>query len=127
MNKKNKGIQVGNFIVAKEQGNEHDWISIKAISGFWTLRFRDDNGMFARIRSLANDKQFHAYLETYIKVVYLISNTTPDVDFFKEFFHSYDELSERLRNFQKQPTPEEEAKVLEEEKVVAEMKESLNP
>ena len=50
MSKKTNGIQVGNFIVTRDNGSEHDWISIKAVSGFWSMRFRDDNVMFSRIR-----------------------------------------------------------------------------
>ncbi|MCE9237518.1 hypothetical protein K0G90_09580 [Bacteroides thetaiotaomicron] len=34
MSKKTNGIQVGNFIVTRDNGSEHDWISIKAVSGF---------------------------------------------------------------------------------------------
>ena len=46
-------LQFGNFTITRDSSNEHDWISIKAISGFWTMRFRDDNEMFERIRLLA--------------------------------------------------------------------------
>ena len=62
MGKKTNGIQVGNFIVTRDNGSEHDWISIKAVSGFWSMRFRDDNGMFSRIRELANNKELREYL-----------------------------------------------------------------
>ena len=69
MSKKTNGIQVGNFIVTRDNGSEHDWISIKAVSGFWSMRFRDDNGMFSRIRELTNNKELREYLETWIKVM----------------------------------------------------------
>lgn len=49
------------------------------------MRFRDDNGMFSRIRELANNKELREYLETWIKVCFLISNATPDVKFMEEF------------------------------------------
>ena len=65
MSKKTNGIQVGNFIVTRDNGSEHDWISIKAVSGFWSMRFRDDNGMFSRIRELTNNKELREYLETW--------------------------------------------------------------
>ena len=38
MSKKTNGIQVGNFIVTRDNGSEHDWISIKAVSGFWSKK-----------------------------------------------------------------------------------------
>ena len=93
MSKKTNGIQVGNFIVTRDNGSEHDWISIKAVSGFWSMRFRDDNGMFSRIRELTNNKELREYLETWIKVCFLISNATPDVKFMEEFFKSYSDLT----------------------------------
>lgn len=49
------------------------------------MRFRDDNGMFSRIRELTNNKELREYLETWIKVCFLISNATPDVKFMEEF------------------------------------------
>ena len=52
MNNKKTIARVGNFIVTKENGNGMDWVSIKAVSGFWTMRFRQDNMMF---RPLAFD------------------------------------------------------------------------
>lgn len=39
MSKKTNGIQVGNFIVTRDNGSEHDWISIKAVSGFGVCVF----------------------------------------------------------------------------------------
>ena len=114
MGKKTNGIQVGNFIVTRDNGSEHDWISIKAVSGFWSMRFRDDNGMFSRIRELANNKELREYLETWIKVCFLISNATPDVKFMEEFFKSYSDLTERLRSLQQSVSPEDDAKILEE-------------
>ena len=45
MNNKKTIARVGNFIVTKENGNGMDWVSIKAVSGFWTMRFRQDNMM----------------------------------------------------------------------------------
>ncbi|MEL5894262.1 hypothetical protein AAE250_12245 [Bacteroides sp. GD17] len=126
MSKKTNGIQVGNFIVTRVNGSEHDWISIKAISGFWSMRFRDDNGVFASIRELANNKECHEYFETWIKVCFLISNATPDVPFMQEFFKSYSDFAERMRLLQPSVSPEEDAKVLEEQQVMNEMKKVID-
>ena len=126
MSKKTNGIQVGNFIVTRDNGSEHDWISIKAVSGFWSMRFRDDNGMFSRIRELTNNKELREYLETWIKVCFLISNATPDVKFMEEFFKSYSDLTERLRGLQQPVSPEDDAKILEEERNMNSIKEGIN-
>ncbi|MBR8706943.1 hypothetical protein [Bacteroides pyogenes] len=125
MSKKKDGIQVGNFIVTRDSGSEHDWIGIKAVSGFWSIRFRDDNMMFVRIRELANNKEFHEYLEAWIRVCYLISNSTPDVPFLDEFFKSYSALSERLRALQNPVSTEDDEKVLEEERIMNNLKEAV--
>ena len=39
MSKKTNGIQVGNFIVTRDNGSEHDWISIKASVRFLEYAF----------------------------------------------------------------------------------------
>lgn len=123
MSKKTNGIQVGNFIVTRDNGSEHDWISIKAISGFWTMRFRDDNEMFERIRLLANNKDFGEYMDTWIKVNFLMSNCTPDAEFMKDFFEAYTKMNERLISRRKQISEEEDKAILEQEKAAYELKE----
>ena len=80
MSKKTNGIQVGNFIVTRDNGSEHDWISI---------------------------------------------NATPDVKFMEEFFKSYSDLTERLRGLQQPVSPEDDAKILEEERNMNSIKEGI--
>lgn len=122
---KKKPLQFGNFLVVREDGNGHDWISIKAVSGFWTMRFRDDNEMFERIRLLANNKDFHEYIETWIKVCYLMANCTPDAEFMKVFFEGYSQMNDRLLSRQKEISEEEDQKILEQEKTAYESKHEL--
>lgn len=116
-------LQFGNFTITRDNSNEHDWISIKAISGFWTMRFRDDNEMFERIRLLANNKDFSEYTETWIKVCYLMANCTPDAEFMKVFFEGYSQMNDRLLSRQKEISEEEDQKILEQEKTAYELKE----
>lgn len=119
-------LQFGNFTVTRDSGNEHDWISIKAVSGFWTIRFRDDNEMFERIRLLANNKDFSEYMETWIKVNFIMSNCTPDAEFMKDFFEAYTNMNERLLSRQKKISEEEDNAILEQEKTTHELKEESN-
>lgn len=116
-------LQFGNFTITRDSSNEHDWISIKAISGFWTMRFRDDNEMFERIRLLANNKDFSEYMETWIKVNFLMANCTPDDEFMKDFFEAYTKMNERLLSRRKQISEEEDKAILEQEKAAYELKE----
>lgn len=116
-------LQFGNFTITRDNSSEHDWISIKAISGFWTMRFRDDNEMFERIRLLANNKDFSEYMETWIKVNFLMVNCTPDAEFMKDFFEAYTKMNERLLSRRKEISEEEDQAILAQEKAAYELKE----
>lgn len=116
-------MQFGNFTVTRDCGGEYDWISVKAVSGFWSMRFREDNEMFERIRVLADKGEFAYYIESWIKVNYLMSNCTPDAEFMKDFFDAYTNMSERLLSRREQISEEEDKAVLEQEKAAHELKE----
>ena len=118
-------LQFGNFTITRDSSNEHDWISIKAISGFWTMRFRDDNEMFERIRLLANNKDFGEYMDAWIKVNFLMSNCTPDAEFMKDFFEAYTKMNERLLSRRKEISEEEDQAILEHEKTSKEIEHEL--
>lgn len=120
---KKVSLQFGNFTITRDNSSEHDWISIKAISGFWTMRFRDDNEMFERIRLLANNKDFSEYMETWIKVNFLMANCTPDAEFMKDFFEAYTKMNERLLSRRKEISEEEDQAILAQEKAAYELKE----
>lgn len=123
MNNKKIIARVGNFIVTKENGNGMDWVSIKAVSGFWTLRFREDNQMYHTVVMLCENDNLHAYLEGWINSVYVLGNTTPDLEFFEAFYNAFDSMNNRRG---KEPLPEEEDKeILKEMKALEEMKEEL--
>ena len=53
------------------------------------------------------------------------SNATPDVKFMEEFFKSYSDLTERLRSLQQSVSPEDDAKILEEERSMNSIKEGI--
>lgn len=123
MNNKKIIARVGNFIVTRENGNGMDWVSIKAVSGFWTLRFREDNQMYHTVVMLCENDNLHAYLEGWINSVYVLGNTTPDLEFFEAFYNAFDSMNNRRG---KEPLPEEEDKeILKEMKALEEMKEEL--
>lgn len=125
MSMSNKKIiaRVGNFIVTKENGNGMDWVSIKAVSGFWTFRFREDNQMYHTVVMLCENDNLHTYLEGWINSVYVLGNTTPDLEFFEAFYNAFDSMNNRKKN---KPVPEEEDKeILKEMKALEEMKEDL--
>lgn len=115
--------RVGNFIVAKESGSGMEWVSVKASSGFWTIRFREDNQMYHTILMLCGDENLRPYLEGWINSVYVLGNTTPDLEFFEAFYNAFDSMNKRRKA---EPlTDEEDDKILKEMKVSEEMKEEL--
>lgn len=122
---KKEPLQFGNFTVTRESGKEFDHIRIKAVSGIWGVSFRSDNEQFERIRMMANDKQFKSYFESWITMVYLVSNGMPDLDFIGDFFESYNAMNERFISASKTISDEEDAKIIEEEKKIIEIKEEL--
>lgn len=123
MNNKKIIARVGNFIVTRENGNGMDWVSIKAVSGFWTLRFREDNQMYHTVVMLCENDNLHTYLEGWINSVYVLGNTTPDLEFFEAFYNAFDSMNNRKKN---KPVPEEEDKeILKEMKALEEMKEEF--
>lgn len=123
MNNKKIIARVGNFIVTRENGNGMDWVSIKAVSGFWTLRFREDNQMYHTVVMLCENDNLHTYLEGWINSVYVLGNTTPDLEFFEAFYNAFDSMNNRKKN---KPVPEEEDKeILKEMKALEEMKEDI--
>ena len=87
------------------------------------MRFRDDNEMFERIRLLANNKDFSEYMETWIKVNFLMANCTPDAEFMKDFFEAYTKMNERLLSRRKEISEEEDQAILAQEKAAYELKE----
>ncbi len=125
MSKKKNILQLGNFAISKDCGGGHDWLCVKAVNGFWTLRFRDDNLMYARLKMLIEEKTLHEYLSTYITTVYLISNTTPDIDYFNDFFKSYSAMAERNKKLAKQATQEEDEKIINDMQTIQEIKENI--
>lgn len=125
MSNKKAPLQFGNFTVTKDSSNEHDWITIRAVSGFWSLRFRDDNEMFKRIRLLANDKDYSGYMDSWIKVCFLMSNCTPDAEFMGDFFEAYTKMNKRLLSRQNDILEEENQKILEEERLGIDLKDGL--
>lgn len=113
-NKKQKGLRLGNFIVCVETGSLHNWIVFRAVSGFWTLRFRDDNNMYANLLSLAREKKYHNFLEHYLTMNFVLSNSIPDMDFTKDFYEAYQRRVERIAAAEPEPTEEEEQEALAE-------------
>lgn len=82
--------------------------------------------MFRMVNEMAGDENLHAYLESWVKMCYLMSNCMPDLDFMEEFYKSYSDWSERQAKSEEVLSDEEDAKILEEERRKWEMKNELS-
>ena len=124
MEKKEKNVvaRVGNFVIVKEVGNGMDWVSVKAVSGFWTVRYREDNKMYGYLLMLAKHEDFRPYLENWITSLYVMANAVPDLDFYEDFMNAYKAMNDRM---QEKYTDEEDMKALEEVRTMEEMKEEI--
>lgn len=122
--KKEKNViaRVGNFVIVKESGNGMDWVSVKAISGFWTVRYREDNKMYGSLLMMAKHDDFRPYLENWITSLYVMANAVPDLDFYSDFLKAYQAMNDRM---QEKHTDEEDMKALEEVRTMEEMKEEI--
>lgn len=122
--KKEKNViaRVGNFVIVKKSGNGMDWVSVKAVSGFWTVRYREDNKMYGYLLMLAKHEDFRPYLENWITSLYVMANAVPDLDFYEDFMNAYKAMNDRM---QEKYTDEEDMKALEEVRTMEEMKEEI--
>ena len=119
---KNVVARVGNFVIVKESGNGMDWVSVKAVSGFWTVRYREDNKMYGSLLMMAKHEDFRPYLENWITSLYVMANAVPDLDFYEDFLNAYQAMNDRIQN---RHTDEEDRKALSEARVMDEMQEEI--
>lgn len=123
--KKNVITQIGNFIVCRDTGGDHDWISINAVSGFWSLRFRDDNPNFGKILEMARNTEYHDLLRHIINMNFALSNTVPDGEMAKDFYTALNNYVGRTIARAETPTEEMEDAALKEMQTLHELQAEL--
>lgn len=121
---KEKGIQIGNFVVTKE-GSTMEFIKVASTSNNWSMKFREDNPQFKFIQMCANDSNKHDFLEAMIRLNYCMNNAVMDMTFMNEFLVAYKGLNER--NEAKQTalsgvSDEEDKDIIEEQRRIYEEK-----
>lgn len=117
--------QIGNFIILREKGGNLDWIVIKAVSGVWTVRYREDSMAYALLDNLVHDDAMEKYLDAWIHAVFVMAQTFPDLDFYQNFYEAYNAMNERRRNAQQPVSEEEDRKILEQERTLYEMQQEV--
>lgn len=121
--KKNVVARLGNFVITQESGNGFDWVSVRAVSGFWTVRYRSDGQVYSMIMQTASDESLHPYLENWIVALYVMAQAIPDLDFYADFHKAYTEMNARM---QETHTEEEDRENLNLVRTLEEMKDEAS-
>ena len=125
-NKEEKYViaRFGNFVVLKKNMAGMDFITVRASSGFWNVRYREDSQMYGNILMMVRNKDFHKYLENWITALYVMAHAMPDLKFYEDFMNAYHSMQGRI--MPPKATEEEDKAALEEVRAMHEMKEELN-
>ena len=117
--------RVGNFEITKENGAEHDYIRIKAISGSWGITHRDDSPMYGAWLMMCKDPEYRKGMEVIITMSYALTNSLLDKEFVEDFFNALDAMGKRKVAAAPIPTEQEEADAITEVEMMEEVKKTL--
>lgn len=112
--KKSSETQIGNFIVSKF-GDDLKTIKVRSVAGNWSVQWRSDSEFYALIEDMLK-QEGHMYFTNFITVCFLASNGVKDNQFFNEFAKSYQEMSERFNNQEKEVSDEDDQRIIEEQR-----------
>lgn len=127
--KEAKWMQVGNYLLGVEENSLGKALCAKSVSGNWSLRWREDNLMFAVVLNMLGDEKCHSYVESLLTLCYAATNYPHDLVSIVEkqetpvmngFAKLVKEQAEFEASVAKRPTEEQDAEALKE---VVEMQE----
>jgi len=113
--KKDKVIQIGNYLVSFEKGQFRS-VKITSVAGNWNVRYREDNPLFTYIVKEMESKEGQERLHLQFASYYMVCNAVPDDIFLKELITNYNASIDRVIASNQKPTNAEDAKIIEEEK-----------
>ena len=133
-----KWLQVGNFLLGVDKNAHGQYVVLKAVSGQWSVRWRDDSLMFAMMLNLmkraAEDDNVKEYLHSLITVMFITTtylhdlvalSTKQEMPFCEGIAKLLKEQNDYEQSFEKKPTDEEDKKALEEVGQMTEIQEEL--
>lgn len=118
-----KKIQIHNFVVLKYKIDKTSFIKVSTVAGDWSVSYREDNIMFLTI-DMADESQYEGLYNVLVGM-YGVCNTV-DSEFTKDLFDALNRFYERLKSKQAAILEEEDAKALEEERRMNELKEEIS-
>lgn len=133
--KETKWTQVGNFQLGIEKNQNGVYLVCKAVSGIWSIRWRDDTLMFGIMFNLMQTEGSHEYLHTLITLQYT-ATTYPhdmvaliekgDYPLMKGFAKLVKEQNEFEISVKGQPTEEEHEEALKNVREMTELAEEMS-
>ena len=118
-----KKIQIHNFVVLKYKIDKTSFIKVSTVAGDWSVSYREDNIMYLTL-DMADESQYEGIYN--VMVGMYGSCNTVDQEFTKELFDALNRFYERLKARQNAVSEEEDAKALEEERRMNELKEEIS-
>lgn len=118
-----KKIQIHNFVVLKYKIDKTSFIKVSTVAGDWSVLYREDNIMYLTL-DMADESQYEGIYNVMVGM-YGACNTV-DREFTKELFDALNRFYERLKARQNAVSEEEDAKALEEERRMNELKEEIS-
>ena len=113
--KKKKGIQIGNFLITKEQGTLSA-IKITSVAGNWNIRFREDNYLFTWIKNMLNTEENKEILHLAITCWFAATSGVPDSTFLEDVLTAYTRSVDRMNENVKKLSDEADKEIIKEEK-----------
>lgn len=115
----------GNFVFTHDE--KQGFVSVRAASGFWSIRFRNDHPMFGALLRLTEDKDADRYFEHLFTMWYVLSQGLPDGECLDEVVKSCQSWYERMKNAEKvkEVSKEEDDEIVKEVATAEEMREEI--
>lgn len=118
-----KKIQIHNFVVLKYKIDKTSFIKVSTVACDWSVLYREDSIMYLTL-DMADESQYEGIYNVMVGM-YGACNTV-DQEFTKELFDALNRFYDRLKALQNAVSEEEDAKVLEDEKRIVELKEEIS-
>lgn len=66
----------GNFVLVHDEKN--GFVAVKAVVGFWQIRYRNDHPMFGVLLKFGSEKEMEPYFEHLFSLWYMMTQGLPD-------------------------------------------------
>lgn len=132
--KKKEWLQIGNFLLGHEKNSKGDFVVCKAVSGIWSVRWRNDTLMYGSMLGLMSEKNAHEYLHALLTLMYVATTyphdmvslaTRNEMPFIQGFAQLIGEQNDYEQSLKPPVSDEEDAKILEEERMMIELEDEL--